>query len=62
MSSQNGCATGQLPWALIINTYTIDIESAINNCDLTMYADEVTVEFYGNDCHRANCVLKIASH
>ena len=58
-----GVPQGSCLGPLLYNIYTIDIEKVIKDCNLTMYADDVTIEVYGNDlseiCQRANSVLKI---
>ena len=47
---------------LLFNIYTIDIEEALKNCCLTMYADDVTIEITGNSLgdvgNKANHLLR----
>ena len=61
-SVKMGVPQGSCLGPLLFNIYTIDIEKALKNCNLTMYADDVTIEITGNNLmdigNRANDILR----
>ena len=61
-SLKTGVPQGSCLGPLLFNIYTIDIEEALKNCCLTMYADDVTIEITGNSLgdvgNKANHLLR----
>ena len=59
---KTGVPQGSCLGPLLFNIYTIDIEKALENCYLTMYADDITIEITGNSLidvgNKANDLLR----
>ena len=60
---KHGVPQGSCLGPLLYNIYTIDVENALTDCNLTIYADDLTIEISGNNIQqlesRANNILNV---
>ena len=60
---RTGVPQGSCLGPLLFNIYTIDVENALKNSNVTMYADDITIEITGNNLQtlgsQANNILDI---